>query len=275
MNNLVSILLWLVCCNPAIASIEVFSVSGKVELLKEADVWVSVQIRDVLSSTDRLKLGTGGNIILIEKDRIYEVSKEGMYVVGKVIRKLDKSSKSLTASYLNFIWQELKHHDADFENHPEKYMKTMGTGIRSAYGFMFPPDGSVILGEEIFFLWDGNNEINQTFVLGDQDRNTLLSLVLSDSSLIMQSKSELFSRPGTYYWKGFSTNIEINPTSFVIPNDDSKNRIANELYEFRNKLDEDKISDLLRLGAFCEKNLLFVEAIEAYQQAVKLAVQSN
>ncbi|MFZ4521053.1 MAG: hypothetical protein ACOYNC_05080 [Bacteroidales bacterium] len=139
---------------------------------------------------------------------------------------------------------------------------------RGLKGFLYPPDQSIIIRDEITFKWNRGSG-KQKFLI-TKDKRLLMELCISDASLTLSTKSDLLNQPGIYKWKGSGSAENVNPSTFIILSDVAKADLQKEITAKKSQKTGNEMFDLLELAKFYIKHNLFIEAESTYMELLKV-----
>jgi hypothetical protein len=243
---------------------------GKNEV-KSGDSWMPIKTGSSLKSTDEIKVQENAYVGLIHATgKPLEVKEAGKHKVVDLAAKVNGGS-SVLSKYTDFI----------LSSNTQKKNNLTATGAvhRGAENIKIDlpkPEMSVVYNNKIIFGWEtdkttGPYSVVFTSMFGDE----LKKIETAGNTVEIDLGEPSFANEDNIRVKVYSKNGAVKESA-----DDyglkrlSKadvNRIRTELNEVKSSVSEETALNKLVLAGFYEKNNLFIDAITAYQEAIKLA----
>ncbi len=242
---------------------------GKNEV-KAADGWQLVKVGASLKGSDELKLSENSYMGLVHiSGKPMELKQAGKYKVDELASKVSGGTSVLN-KYTDFILSS--------NTTKQNSMTATGAvhrGLDVIELYLPEAENPVVYNNEIIINWDatkipGPYFVNFNSMFGDE----LEKIEVKESSVKVNLSSKNFEN---------EDNILITVTSKSDPNKVSKQytlkklskadkeRIKNSLNEISSSLTEKTAMDQYILAGFYEENKLIIDAITAYQEAIRLA----
>jgi hypothetical protein len=244
---------------------------GKNEV-KSKEGWVPVKTGTSLKSDDELKVSDNSYVGLVHvSGKPLEVKDAGKYKIVDLASKVSGGTSVLN-KYTDFI----------LSSNSQKKNNLAATGAVSRGGkdikvYLPRPEFSVVFNNQVTFGWETENTIGPYTVIfssmfGDELKKieTAANQVTIDLSDVSFSNEDNI-RINILAKGGSISKTTENEYGLKRLSKADVNRIKTELIEVKSSVTEETALNKLILAGFYEKNNLLVDAITAYQEAMKLA----
>jgi len=249
----------------------------------EGDAFFSEQTR---GGEEALTMGKlippGGNIRLTEGSKVIIFDEGGdlllLETMGSYsfenLQEIQGEENPLLASYLEFVWEELKSKHADLETYSADNLKDKGGVTRSSCTtpeMAQPYYAETVTGTEIKFMWNKKSGGKYKFVILDRDYNgnILFEDQTSKDNYTFSTDQNWFENGATYYWSVYPKDEPncatyafkvITDVEFLALDDEINNILS--AYEL-----ETGITFMIK-AAYFEKYNLYTLANDAYKNAM-------
>jgi cell wall assembly regulator SMI1 len=243
---------------------------GKNEV-KSGDSWMPIKTGTSLKPTDEIKVQENAYVGLIHSTgKPLEVKEAGKHKVVDLAAKVNGGSSVLN-KYTDFI----------LSSNTQKKNNLTATGAVHRGGENIKidlpkPEMSVVYNNKIIFGWETDKTAAPyTVVFSSMFGDELKKIETSGNTVEIDLSEPAFANEDNIRIKVYSKNGQLKESG-----DDyglkrlSKadvNRIRTELNEVKGSVTEETALNKLVLAGFYEKNNLLIDAITAYQEAIKLA----
>ena len=194
---LIATLFFTTCIQTLAQEYHVFCASGPVTLMGKTDSALAKR-GQLISKGTRMSIGASARITLIEKNGHALVFENmGTYEFEQIREQFEKvDSKAIR--FLSYVWEKFHSHKND--NMDQLSMRSLGGVSRSSKtNLIYPPDSTIILGDEVQFLWKAYG-LKSCFTLLDNERKEFLKIYLPDSTFTMFANSSKLKRGEYYQW---------------------------------------------------------------------------
>jgi hypothetical protein len=273
-NKVILALLCLILTNITFGQDVAFKVlvnKGKNEV-KSKEGWVPIKTGSSLKSDDELKVSDNSYVGLVHiSGKPLEVKDAGKYKIVDLASKVSGGTSVLN-KYTDFI----------LSSNNQKKNNLAATGAVSRGGkdirINLPkPEFSVVLNNTVTFSWETENTVGPYTVLfssmfGDELKKietstNSVTIDLSDASFANEDNIRVnIKSKGGSITKSADNDYALKRLSKA-----DVNRIKPEFNEVKSALSDETPLNKVLLAGFYEKNNLLVDAITAYQEAMKLA----
>ncbi len=247
-------------------SYEVFFTKGKVtHKLKNNAVLCT---RGMTIMGGELILENSANLVLVNQTgQNLKLTGPGNFMVDELAKAFTAGKSDITSDYFKYVWKEMSQKEGD-----KNVADVKGSVYRGDILMFFPPDSCNIMSYSIDFVWKGGFEKNYFFIRS-ADQN-MVSLATHDTTISFYIDSGIF-QPGHYYqWEVGSTNpppSNFPPFHFKILTNEEVRAYQKEIKDFKRTLDFPEEINLLILAGYCVEKKLYMEAIEYFELALKIA----
>lgn len=247
-------------------SYEVFFTKGKVtHKLKNNAVLCT---RGMTIMGGELILENSANLVLVNQTgQNLKLTGPGNFMVDDLSKAFTAGKSDITSDYFKYVWKEMSQKEGD-----KNVADVKGSVYRGDILMFFPPDSCNIMSYSIDFVWKGGFEKNYFFIRSAEQN--MVSLATKDTTISFYIDSGIF-QPGQYYqWEVGSTNpppSNFPPFHFKILTNEEVRAYQKEIKDFKRTLDFPEEINLLILAGYCVEKKLYMEAIEYFELALKIA----
>jgi len=247
-------------------SYEVFFTKGKVTYKQKTSAVLCTRGMKIIGG--ELILENGANLVLVNQTgQNLKLTGPGNFLVDELAKAFGAGKSDITSDYFKYVWKEMNQKEGE-----KNVADVKGSVYRGDILMFFPPDSCNILGYSIDFVWKGGFEKNYFFIRSGDDN--MVSLATKDTTISFYIDSGIF-QPGHYYqWEVGSTNpppSNFPPFNFKILTNEEVKAFQKEIKDFKRTLDFPEEINLLILAGYCVEKKLYVEAIEYFELALKIA----
>jgi tetratricopeptide (TPR) repeat protein len=247
-------------------SYEVFFTKGKVTYKQKSGAVLCT--RGMKISGGELILENGANLVLVNiGGQNLKLTGPGNFLVDELAKAFSAGKSDITSDYFKYVWKEMSTKEGD-----KNVADVKGSVYRGDILMFFPPDSCNIMSYSIDFVWKGGFEKSYFFIRSAEQN--MVSLATKDTSISFYIDSGIF-QPGKYYqWEVGSTNpppTNFPPFNFKILTNEEVKAFQKELKDFKRSLDFPEEINLLILAGYCVEKKLYMEAIEYFELALKIA----
>lgn len=273
---------------------KVLASKGDVKIYKaESDNWEKIQSKQEIFENDKIKVERGAYLGLVHTTgRTVEIKEAGTYNVNELVKKISKKESSLSKRLSQYVFDEISQaEDILSSDDYHKSMSITGSVERSiespktntseftdelSYSNIilvnFPKKTNIIT-STVSISWEPVNGITN-FMLSVRDRfdNEVMKKNVKGNNITIDLTESAFARDNFYI---FNISIEDNPTiksgdfAFQLLSEEKADEIKNEVALLKQELNtESSLADRILLASFYEERGLFIEAQQAYEQAM-------
>ena len=263
---------------------KVLATQGKISI-QENGIWKAVSTGDMLYETSTLKVSENGYVGLIHKSgKTVEVNKSGMYKIKELASGLTSAKAGLVNKYAKYILGELaKSDDKDLSKDHQDYLAVTGAVERNLSAFainvLSPNKSDVINNSSITLRWLSIEGVN-TYVVNIMNRYE--EPVLTEETTATLLKVDLnklnLKDEGVYFWSVYAKeNPKIRSHDFAISHlaKDKISMVEEAFNALKGELVEETAINNIIMASFYEQNSLFLDAINSYEEAIKIAPGVN
>lgn len=240
--------------------------------------WSIIYPTTQLHENDKLKLNKNSYVGIIHNlGTTIELKNPGTYNVNDLAKKLSTTNSGLSHKYADYVLGELaKSNDKDLNKEHYKYMAVTGAVERST-GYsaikVLAPNETEVLNSTITLRWVGV-ENTKTYLVKITNRfeETVFSQVTSGTEL----KIDL-NKLGTEERLHILTvsdkeNNKIKSGHYALNhvNNEKATSLENTLKALKKELNQETSINKIIMASFYEQNKLFLDAISAYEEAIKI-----
>lgn len=260
----------------------VISVKGNVEYQKAGtNKWQPVKVNQKLSITDKIKINEGGYINLAHSSgKPIQLSEAKEYSLTQVESDLLSKKSNLTSRLAKSVIEELNKSESMLANNQYKAKSTItgatyrGLGENSIIPFI--PKKIHFINNQIQFSWFPYNNIrNYKIYITDINDQVIHSANVNDTTIVLDA-SKINLKTDTYYlfYVTLVDNDKVKSPSisFKIFPEKKVKQINDNIAEIINDLGiENTPFQHIVVAKYFAQNLLFFNALQSYQNAIKLA----
>ncbi len=261
-------------------SFKVVALNGKITNAKN----LAIKIGENLSPNDQLVVNAGGYVGLsYSKGGTVQINKAGSYKASELENNLVKSKQSATQKYASLVIGEVvKNTDADMHKNPYKYQKVTGSVERivSLNGDVASTISSVKFKNKYEIAFDkndiGEGYVTKIKIMDKEGKSTELTPIESkEELLVLDFEDKKFKDKVS----SITVNIEQKEgkfkraVRFSSPKIGEVEKITAEFENFKKQQKNTELSPAeikMQEGAFWETKKCQFEAMEAYQEAMKI-----
>ena len=250
----------------------------------EGDVFFSEQTRG--NDEEMLTMGKlippGGNIRLTEDSKVIIFGESGdllyLETMGTYsydsLQEIQNTDSPLLASYLEFIWEELKSKHADLETYSKDNLKDKGGVTRSSCTppeMVEPAYAATVTGNTIQFMWDKKSDTKYKIVILDRDYNgnILFEDETKKDNYLFSTSQDWFTPGETYFWSVYPKDVPNCATfAFKVITDEQFIALDDEINGILSALDLGTGIEWIIKASYYEKNNLYTYANDAYKNAM-------
>jgi hypothetical protein len=260
----------------------VYLIKGRATIKEINGKTLKVKQHHLLHHDDILRLKTGAELTLVDKDANFILLKSaGNYKVDTLYNKNIRNPESITKKYLKLLWHELLEPTEDYAVFKKESLTELSGGVsrggKKCDNLIFPINGLKISEDTIHFVWLQTNHSGiYNFTISDE-KGKKLELPVSDTRYIVKTSAIFGQQTGKYCWlvKGIETTPETGkdstcenkvPACFELITKENEVRLVSSL------VPENISNDLamqLSIVNQLEKNALIYSAINFYTKIIK------
>jgi len=241
--------------------------------VKSGDVWQPLRTGLTLKTSDELKLADNAYIGLIHSTtgKPVEVRKAGSHKVADLVPKTGGSS--VLNKYTDFI---LSSNSAE-----AKKNRLSATGAvhratdKFAISAMLPESQyASIFNNQIVITWDGSKVAGPyTVIVMDLSEEELFKAETPETTFVLDLSNPKLSAPAMLVVIKSSTDPNQTSKNYVVKRikADEREKIKTSMEAIVGEVAEETALNKLVLASFYEENKLVIDAIAAYEDAIKLA----
>ena len=263
---------------------KVLATQGNISI-QEKGSWKVISIGELLYETATLKVSENGYVGLIHKSgKTIEVKKPGTYNVKELASGLTSSKGGLLNKYADYVFGEFaKSDDKNLSKDHQNYMAVTGAVERKVGSYsinvLSPNKSDVISNSSVTLRWLSSKGVN-TYVVIVMNRyeEPVLTKETSATMLIIDMNKLNLKDEGVYFWSVYAKeNPKIRSHDFAISQlAKDKILLVEEAFNaLRSELTEETAINNIIMASFYEQNSLFLDAINSYEEAIKIAPDVN
>lgn len=242
--------------------------------VKSGDAWLPLKTGSILRSADEVKLGDNAYVGLVHSTgKPVEVKEAGIHKVSDLEAKV-KTGSSVLNKYTDFL---LSSNSADAKKNRLSATGAVHRAIETAAIKLYLPDNQSagVFSNKAIITWDGSNVPGPYVVtLKNMFEDVLVKDETAENSYQVDLSDEKYANENA---------ILIEVTSKADPSLKSSQHlikklatadqaeVAAALKELNGQVSEETPLNRMILGGFYEENHLLIDAITAYQEAIRLA----
>ena len=251
--------------------------SNLVQRSAEPNKWKPLSIGVKLYKTDKIIVSDASYLGLVAPNgKTIELKTNGTYSVSDLAAKLSAKSSSIAQKYANTLVSDITN-----TNSYDKKKNMSVTGAVERGGMevqpcrLIMPQSSKLIDNQISIVWHKNTTANGNYIvrLKKMFEDVLFTQETSDTTMNIDL-SKLNIEEGAVYAVSVSVNNTeksfSNPLILKIPTAKETASFKQELTEISIELTEKTAVNKLLLASFYENNSFFIDAIKAYQEAIRL-----
>lgn len=241
---------------------------------------ITLKVGSILQKGEQIIVAEGGYLGLAHHDgKTIEIDKSGTYLVEDLARKVATQAKGTGRKYLEYVLSETtqKTSSTVLENRYSYMTKPAGVSRQPASILFYLPNSAKVLGSEAFVSWyinDTEPQIIKKFklVIHDEFGEFLEESIVEGKSTFLNLYSEKLKEHRMLTYKIIALDNERFSSDEQLFYKMSQK--GAEKYSDYEILSEAKTAlDKIILAKFFEEKGLVVDAMTAYQQAMRLAPQ--
>ena len=242
---------------------------GKNEM-KTRGGWQQVKVGSSLKSADELKVAENAYLGLVHvSGKALEVKQSGNYTVTELAARVNGGTSVLN-KYTDFILSA--------NTDPKNTLTATGAvsrGVDNISVYLPRPENSVVYNNKVTISWEDEKELRPYEVTFKSMFGDILNRVeTSDASVEIDLNDRNFENEDniivTVLSKGEKDKVSIDYTLKRLSRAD-RERIRNSFKEIADQTAEPTALNKFVIAGFYENNNLLIDAISAYQEAIKLA----
>lgn len=240
--------------------------------IKSGENWSSIRVGESLKLSDEIKVSANAYLGLMHVNgKPLEIKQPGSYKITELANRIGKGA-SVINKYTDFI----------LSKEEEKKNKLAATGAvhrgeKDAIQLLLPgPERAFVYGDQATVAWDTETAGPYIVILRNLFEEELSRVEVADKSFTIELKEEKFAAETQIMITVISkTDPAASSAKFTIKRMKQKDReLINKPYqEITSTLEENNALSYYVMAGFYEENLLLIDAITAYQQAIKAAPQ--
>ncbi len=242
--------------------------------LKNGDVWQPIKTGASLKSGDELKLSDNAYIGLVHASgKPIELKQAGNYKVADLAAKVSGSGSSVLNKYTDFI---LSSNSAEAKKNRLSATGAVHRGEATAIQILLPENQNAdVYNNSVVIAWDANKtEGSYIVVINNMFGDELAKIETQESSLRVDLNDAKFAAENAVLVQ-VSAKADLNKKSAeklvkkMAPA--QKDKIKVSLGEIQTNVAEQTALNKLFLASFYEEHRLYIDAVTAYEEAIRLA----
>ncbi len=252
---------------------KVLAIKGANEV-KSGDSWQPLKTGASLQSTDEIKLVENAYVGLVSsKGKPKEIKIAGNYKVSSLESEVDKGGSSVLTKYTDFI---LSSNSAEAKKNRLSATGAVHRGAETAaIQVMLPPNQhSGVFNHTAIISWDNKTPGPYVVTLRNMFEDVLTKIETTEQSIEVDLGDAKYATENAILVEVSSkSNPKLASQQHLIkkltPSDQEK--VRKSLSEIIGEVSEPTALNKLLLAGFYEESNLFIDAISAYEDAIKLA----
>ena len=234
--------------------------------------WKAVFVGKKLTKGDKITIAENGYLGLAHKNgKTIELKKAGTYEVSKLAGEVASQNATTTTKYVNYLAGEMgKTGGEDMSKNKYKYMAVTGSVERGSGIAIIAPKTVEALNNSLTIEWRSEPGakgyvVEVTNLFGD----VVSTIETKDTSAVInlnKTKEKIYvTKVSLKDNQNFVGELKIQYGS-----DDKSKELDKQLAELNKQLPEENALNKMIFASFYEDNKLFLEALQNYQNAIKL-----
>jgi hypothetical protein len=236
-----------------------------------------------LSSTDKVIIGTGGYLGLAHKSgKTIELKTPGTYDITKLVGQVNTQNASVSEKYVNYVAGQMTSSNEDLAANRHKYMAVTGSVERGTEKIKpIAPTTATVLDELAVLKWNAVKIAStKTFAkayivtITNMFDDVLSTQETTDTEIVIDLNKLNLKTEKNLVW---TVKVKEDPTlisdkyNLQYVSDDSKaTQLHNQFATLKSELGEETALNKLVLASFCADNKLTLNAMEYYEEAIKM-----
>jgi len=239
--------------------------------VKSGDSWQPIKTGASLKLGDELKVSENSYLGLVHvSGKPMELKQAGPYKVSDLAAKIGGGATVLN-KYTDFI---LSSNSAESKKNRLSATGAVHRGVEDIKVFLPDNQYSSIYNNNIIFSWESKSSGPYVVTLKNMFEDELMKVETPENNIEVSLTDPKFASESAILIEvKYKAEPKSTPDQHLIkklPPEEQK-RIKNELSGIEGDLKDQSAMDYLTLAGFYEKNNLLIDAITAYQKAIKLA----
>jgi hypothetical protein len=240
--------------------------------VKNGDSWQSVKTGASLKNGDELKVTENGYLGLVHSTgKPVEVKKAGNYKVSDLASSVGGGSTSVLNKYTDFI---LSSNSAEAKKNRLNATGAVHRGLEDIKLYLPENQNSSIYNSEAIINWEAKGGGPYVITLKNMFEDELFKAETPETSIEVNLSDPKFANETAILVEVHSkvdgkSKSEQHLIKRLSPAE--QDRVKKDLSEFVGEVKDQTALDYLVLAGFYEKNKLFIDAITAYEKAIKMA----
>jgi len=242
--------------------------------IKTGENWQPVKTGSILNASDELKITENASIGLVHvKGKPLEVKQAGIYKVADLASKVSAESSVLN-KYTDFM---LSRNSAEEKKNRLSATGAVHRGGTGAIHVLLPGNqDSRVFGNEVYINWESTEKGPYTLSLLDMFDMVLMKIETPENSVVIDLNDPKFADTPAIIIevKSKTTGAKTDESSrpmFKRLSAADKEKFTSGYNELMKEIPGNTAFDKLFLAGFFEQNKLLIDAISAYETAIKLA----
>lgn len=241
----------------------------------------SLVVGKKLYAADKIIIGTGGYLGLAHKSgKTIELKTPGTYEVSKLVSQVNTQNASVSEKYVSYVAGQMTSNNEDLAANRHKYMAVTGSVERGDEKIKpIAPNLASVLDELVILKWNAvkiDKSLAKTYVvtITNMFDETLLSQETADTQLIVDLAKLNLKTEKTLVWivkvkEAPSYTSEKHSLNYIT--DDTKaTDLHTQFTSLKAALPEETAINKLVFASFFAENNLTLNAMEYYEEAIKL-----
>lgn len=265
--------------SPALAQDYIFKIlasNGENQLVRDG-AGNKVTIGKQLLKGDKIVVGNNCYLGLVHKSgKTIEIKKAGTYSLNDLDGQVTTQNKGVCSKYVDFMVGEITSQDEDVNKNKYKYMAVTGSVERPAKPAIksFLPKDAKVLKDKLELSWiPVEGEKTYIVTLTNLFQDTLFTQKVTGNAVSIDLSKFAFEKDKIYQWtiEGEGHGTDFSPRVIRAMEQQEEKEISEEIKLVKAELkEENALNKFVLANIYSEKNLL-IEAIAAYQAAIRLA----
>jgi len=236
-----------------------------------------------LLSNDKVIIGTGGYLGLAHKSgKTIELKTPGTYDVTKLVAQVSTQNASVSEKYVNYVAGQMTSNNEDLAANRHKYMAVTGSVERGTEKIKpVAPTSATVLDELAILKWNAvkmpsSSNFAKSYIvtITNMFDEVLLTKETSDTELVVDLGKLNLKTEKNLVWtvqvKEAPTLISEKYNLHYVTDDAKANQLHTQFTTLKSELGEETALNKLVLASFCAENNLTLNAMEYYEEAIKM-----
>lgn len=240
--------------------------------VKSGDTWMAVKTGAVLSEKDEIKLSENSYVGLVSsKGKPLELKSSGSYKVVDLLSKVQTGSSVLN-KYTDFI---LSSNSAEAKKNRLSATGSVKRGGDGALHMYLPENNNAdVFNNTAVVSWEGNKKGPYIVTLKNMFDEELAKIETPETSAQINLAAPEFANESAILVDVMSKNdLKTKSDQHLMKklNNTQAEKVKKDLAEFSSQVSDETALNKFILAGFYEEKKLYIDAIAAYEQAIKMA----